>query len=146
MEGTSSDGLPNSRHFKKQQRRHGLGLRSTHAVPQTMHQISRTGRADVVGNFFERLTRRHVMPLYRFSHLSESPDINGSISDGDNDIWMGQRDSISNGAWRLIDASPNCRKRSRSPSVSLDEPKVRRVYKFIIINTHPSYCYSQGRA
>ena len=71
-------------------------------------------------NFFEKLTRRRTMPIYKFSHLSVYLDLEGSISDGDDDIWMGSRENTSKGAWRLIHTATEGRKRSWSPSVTSD--------------------------
>ncbi|KAF9503537.1 hypothetical protein BS47DRAFT_1369462 [Hydnum rufescens UP504] len=72
-------------------------------------------------NFFEKLTCHQVMPIYKFPHITNIPATEGSISDGDDDIWMGSHDLISKSTWRLIYNPVKSCKQSHSPPTSVDE-------------------------
>ncbi|KAF8325049.1 uncharacterized protein EI90DRAFT_3157113 [Cantharellus anzutake] len=57
-------------------------------------------RGPLPPDFFETLSRRRTMPIYKIAHIRGMSDIdNGSISDG-NDSWLTVHKNLSRGAWR----------------------------------------------
>ena len=58
---------------------------------------------DVTPGFFTELTRRRTMPIYEHTELGNSiSDAKGSVSAGDDFVWMGRRGDLSSGKWRSI--------------------------------------------
>jgi hypothetical protein len=68
-------------------------------------------------NFFHQVVRRRTVPLYQHPALRPVCDINviidwlnpnaGSITDGDNHVWLGDKTTLSDGKWRgLIEDEP----------------------------------------
>ena len=42
------------------------------------------------------------MPIYRIGHLSSVSVNDGTVSDGDDNVWMGSRGDIARGQWRSL--------------------------------------------
>ncbi len=42
------------------------------------------------------------MPIYKITHLSNGIAGDGAISDGDDDIWMGQCNNLGQGNWQSL--------------------------------------------
>ena len=77
-------------------------------------------------DFFEKLTCHRTMPIYRFPNPNKKTADSGSILDGDDEIWMGQRSNISHGGWRQAFLQNG--KRSRSLSIKLITQSPKRVH------------------
>ena len=78
-------------------------------------------------DFFETLTCRRTMPIYRIPHPSDSIMGDSTISDGDDEIWMGPCSNLGQGNWRLLPQPSTNRKRSRSPSLGSEMSSSKRV-------------------
>ena len=82
-------------------------------------------------HFWHQVVRRHILPLYRHPALVsdieamdvEHPDPDeGSITDGDDHVWMGNPDMLVEGQWREFDLEGMLGKRPRSVmSMSTEE-------------------------
>ena len=85
---------------------------------------------DTTTSIFSELTRQHTMPLYEHPSFGNAiDDTDGSISAGDDFIWMGRHCDLSGGKWRSIiqcgaslEHMQNLKR--RPPSLSL-EPESR---------------------
>lgn len=68
--------------------------------------------------FWRQVIRRRTTPLYRHPHLLPAgasyhdPD-DGRITDGDDHVWLGDKDILSGGRWRDIASDPVTGKRAR---------------------------------
>ncbi len=56
------------------------------------------------------------MPIYKITHLSNGIAGDGTILDGDDDIWMGQCNNLGQGNWQSLTQPATYRKQSHSPS------------------------------
>jgi hypothetical protein len=74
-------------------------------------------------HFWRQVVRRRILPLYRHPALVsdieamdvEHPDPDeGSITDGDDHVWMGNPDMLVEGQWREFDLEGMLGKRPRS--------------------------------
>ncbi len=84
-------------------------------------------------DFFEKFMYCHMMPIYQFPHISNNTPDSGSISDGNDEIWMGQWGNVSWGGWRQLYA-PQTWKQSCSPSIEVTTQLAKWVC--IPINLH----------
>ena len=60
------------------------------------------------------------MPIYRIGHLSSVSVNDGTVSDGDDNVWMGSRGDIAQGQWRSLFAPSENRKQLHLPSNDSD--------------------------
>ncbi|KAJ7823081.1 hypothetical protein B0H14DRAFT_3088937 [Mycena olivaceomarginata] len=78
-------------------------------------------------NFWVEIRRRRTMPLYRHPELHEKDKLpgeyeeGGNVTDGDDDVWSGNKESLANGEWRKL-KSVVLGKRPREMSVDDSEP------------------------
>lgn len=76
--------------------------------------------------FFSQVVRRRVVPLYRHSALypkGETPSAgkdggepDGSVSDGDDHVWLGDKAKLANGGWRELEGKICLKRRLRVES------------------------------
>ncbi|KAG6818261.1 hypothetical protein H0H93_006436 [Arthromyces matolae] len=88
--------------------------------------------------FFSQISRRRVPPLYQHPDLKpkdatespfEFPDADGSVTDGDDHFWTGDREMLRGGQWRkLIGAgrSKQPQKRRRESTESLSDSRMKK--------------------
>lgn len=96
------------------------------------HLVQAAGKPPV--GFFRQISRRRAVPLYRHQHLKNTTNDPGSITDGDDHVWSGQKNVMEQGNWRDIPTrtlkrpvSPSAVS-SRSTSGSLPELPSKKVH------------------